>query len=317
MSRPRDIERLSLPEPARDIFRRACRILDECLTPHTPGGEGWRIGGGTILAARWRHRNSRDIDLLVHPHTETALLQPEVNPEIARLLGEAGAERSSFGRLSEIYFRTGRIEILAAQPTPRVGHHRAVVEGYPATTLASSQILTAKMLNRSLRAPVRDLYDFAVARRTDPRALAIAVNSLTQMEISTRLLRWEMRKDQYTKDARAAMENVPERYRQVQEEPVNHAIRAVRAVIYGRVRIHADKGRVTVHRESVLDPPDETYDTVEDLRAGFERDGVNALSSASGFNPDSVRGRAIEAMQGNRTVTVLELRADRHSTAQP
>lgn len=59
-------EALELPEPARTIFSRTRAILDAFITPHTPQRSGWKIGGGTILAARWRHRESQDIDLLVH-----------------------------------------------------------------------------------------------------------------------------------------------------------------------------------------------------------------------------------------------------------
>ena len=210
MTQAPGIERLALPDPARDIFLRTCLILDEHVTPHTPRAEGWKIGGGTILAARWRHRKSNDIDLLVEPGTETAFFQPASNPELTRLLTDAGATSLNFDRLSEIRFPTTRIEILAARPTPRLGHKNAIVDGHPATALASSQILTAKMLNRSLQPPVRDLYDFAIAERMDPRALAIGVNSLTPIEIMTRLLRWEVSKHDYAGDARIDIQNVPD-----------------------------------------------------------------------------------------------------------
>ena len=74
-SRPK-AEDLTLPEPARTLLSRTRGILDTYVTPRTPDRSGWTIGGGTILAARWRHRESRDIDLLVHPRTETRFLQP-------------------------------------------------------------------------------------------------------------------------------------------------------------------------------------------------------------------------------------------------
>ena len=317
MTQAPGIERLALPDPARDIFLRTCLILDEHVTPHTPRAEGWRIGGGTILAARWRHRKSNDIDLLVEPGTETAFFRPASNPELTRLLTDVGATSLDFDRLSEIRFPTTRIEILAARPTPRLGHKNAIVDGHPATALASSQILTAKMLNRSLQPPVRDLYDFAIAERMDPRALAIAVNSLTPTEIMTRLLRWEVSKHDYAGDARIDIQDVPERYREIQEKPAEHAIRAIQATVYHRVRIRAGRKRATVHTESHVDLPDRTYDTVEQLETGFEKDGINVLSSASGFNPDSVRARTIEAMRGDRTVTVLELHPERRTRVQP
>ena len=77
-------EDLTLPEPARTLLSRTRGILDTYVTPRTPDRSGWTIGGGTILAARWRHRESRDIDLLVHPRTETRFLQ--ASPVNRRLL---------------------------------------------------------------------------------------------------------------------------------------------------------------------------------------------------------------------------------------
>lgn len=62
--------RLDLPEPAAALLLKTHAILDEHVTPHTPGGEGWKLGGGTVLAARWKHRDSFDLDIQIHPETE-------------------------------------------------------------------------------------------------------------------------------------------------------------------------------------------------------------------------------------------------------
>ena len=121
-------ESLTLPEPARTIFSRTRPLLDAYITPHTPDRSGWKIGGGTILAARWRHRESQDIDLLVHPRTETRFLQPAVAPELHRRLETLGARKISFGRFSQILFDESRIEMLAADPQPQVGHRRAMYQ---------------------------------------------------------------------------------------------------------------------------------------------------------------------------------------------
>lgn len=163
MTDRRTLEDLTLPEPARTLLGRTRAILDAHVTPRTPDRSGWRIGGGTILAARWRHRESRDIDLLVHPRTETRFLNPRAAPELHRRLAAAGATKIGIGRFSRILFEESRIEMLAAEPQPQVGHQRAIVDGEETTVLASSQILTGKFSNRSLNPPVRDLYDLAVA----------------------------------------------------------------------------------------------------------------------------------------------------------
>ena len=218
MTTRREVEDLILPEPARTLLGRTRAILDAYVTPHTPDRSGWQIGGGTILAARWRHRESRDIDLLVHPRTETRFLHPEAAPELHRRLEAAGARKIRFGRFSQILFDESRIEMLAADPQPQVGHQRAIVDGRETTALASSQILTGKFSNRSVNPPVRDLYDLAVAETAAPRALAIAVNALAGDDIRWRLVSWGMEGEKFAEEGSLELHGVPPRYEAIRAE---------------------------------------------------------------------------------------------------
>ncbi len=59
------MERIDPPEPARTLLHRVKAALDEWVTPVCPEEAPWRIGGGTLLAARWRHRLSTDIDIFL------------------------------------------------------------------------------------------------------------------------------------------------------------------------------------------------------------------------------------------------------------
>ena len=68
--------------------------------------------------------------------------------------------------------------MLAAEPEPRTGVSKAIVNGQEINVLATTQVLTGKFQNRSLRPPVRDSYDLSVAAERAPKALAAAVNSL-------------------------------------------------------------------------------------------------------------------------------------------
>jgi len=62
----------------------------------------------------------------------------------SRINSHAGARKISFGRFSQILFAESKIEMLAAEPQPGLGHRRALVDGREAKTLTSSQILTGK-----------------------------------------------------------------------------------------------------------------------------------------------------------------------------
>ena len=304
-------EDLTLPEPARTLLNRTRGILDTYVTPRTPDRSGWTIGGGTILAARWRHRESRDIDLLVHPRTETRFLQPAAAPELHRRLEATGARKISFGRFSQILFAESRIEMLAAEPQPRIGHRRALVDGREATTLTSSQILTGKFANRSLNPPVRDLYDFAVAGTSAPRALMVAVNTLAGNDIRWRLVSWETERERFAEEGPLELHGVPLQYEAIRADPTRYASQAVMAAVYQHVRLHVQDGAAVVETRAQLARETRTCDRPDDLANWFERDGINALLSAAGIDPERIRGETGSAMRTGGNTVILELDQDR------
>lgn len=309
-TRPR-AEDLTLPEPARTIFSRTRAILDAYVTPHTPHRSGWKIGGGTILAARWRHRESQDIDLLVHPRTETRFLQPAAEPELHRRLEAAGARKIRFGRFSQIFFEESKIEMLAADPQPQVGHRRAIIDGKEATTLASSRILTGKFSNRSLNPPVRDLYDLAVARTSAPRALMIAVNALAGDDIRWRLVSWEMEREKFIEEGSIELHGVPPQYQAIRADPAFHARQAVMAAVYQHVRLHVRDGAAVVETEAQIACETRTCDRPDDLTNQFEQDRINALLAAAGTDPERIRDETATAMRTGANTLILELDQDR------
>lgn len=304
-------EDLTLPEPARTLLSRTRGILDTYVTPRTPDRSGWTIGGGTILAARWRHRESRDIDLLVHPRTETRFLQPATAPELHRRLEATGARKINFGRFSQILFAESKIEILAAEPQPRIGHRRALVDGKETTTLASSQILTGKFANRSLNPPVRDLYDFAVAGTSAPRALMVAVNALAGNDIRWRLVSWEMEREKFAEEGPLELHGVPLQHEAIRADPTHYAKQAVMAAVYQHVRLHVHDGVTVVETNAQLARETRTCDRPDDLANWFERDGINALLSAAGTDPERIRDETRSAMRTGGNAVILELDQDR------
>ena len=54
---------------AKDILARMRPAFREHVRPHTKDQEGERLGGGSILNARWEHRLSRDVDVYVQLST--------------------------------------------------------------------------------------------------------------------------------------------------------------------------------------------------------------------------------------------------------
>ena len=59
----RQQEHVVLPEPGRSLWTKTYEVVrDELKRIGTP-----RLGGGTVLAGRWKHRTSVDIDLSIEP----------------------------------------------------------------------------------------------------------------------------------------------------------------------------------------------------------------------------------------------------------
>ena len=58
-------EVLHLPEPASTLLQTTFETIDTALAGILPDRRKWRLGGGTVLAARWAHRKSTDVDIFL------------------------------------------------------------------------------------------------------------------------------------------------------------------------------------------------------------------------------------------------------------
>ena len=158
MSRKSRPEQLTLYGDVRELFVRILDALDAHVGKHAADGEGWKLGGGTVLSARWKHRESDDLDVLYHPDTETSHFEAQLQPAMEKVGGEPGP----WGELSRITFGEQHVDLMKAVPAPETGHARASVDGHPTTVLSTVQILNGKLRHRGLDPPVRDVYDIAV-----------------------------------------------------------------------------------------------------------------------------------------------------------
>ena len=194
---PSTPERLTLPSPARTLWRRGNQVIHEELQQFgTP-----RLGGGTMLGARWGHRESSDIDLAIEPEpggravpVSSAIMTPG-SQLLSRLEGlNIGTVKCEI--LTEAQFhvtfhdpddgeiRVG-LDVASVSATPRLGHREALVEGTPAVVLSTTQILTGK-LHRWGQATLRDAIDFDHAARQDRDSLTFAINTLSSIETEAR-----------------------------------------------------------------------------------------------------------------------------------
>ena len=297
---------IKLPATAAELLERTHRILDEFLTPVTPGRGGWTLTGGTVLAARWDHRESTDLDLVVHPRTEVARLSKARNTRFWTAMQAAGATKIDLDGTPTIHFAKGKIELIRTPPVPKIGAVDDNVNGRAVRLMDPAQILAAKLQHRGTSAPVRDLYDLAVGARTDPTRTAIAVNATQERLLAAATAHWRKRSTRYRQEAQDELKGVPERFRDIQNSPSDHALRAVADARYHYVSIAASRQAVIATTENEKQLKQRVYDDKE-LSEGFERDGVNACLQARGWDPGRIRNEALNAKRAGRTETTLTI----------
>lgn len=175
---------MRLPEPARTLLSSGWPQLSRAASGIGIRSDALQLGGGTVLAARWRHRKSFDLDFHARPGTALHQLHERLhrtalprdgwdllfNPRIEKLLLVAPPGPGAHDRAER-----GRIEIWNQTPTPEHGAAPVRLDGRAMTVLSTTQILCGKM-RRAVYCIPRDVLDFATAARRDPASLEEAVN---------------------------------------------------------------------------------------------------------------------------------------------
>ena len=167
---------LAVPPPADAILERLGPPLLRIW-----GRDDVRIGGGTALAARWRHRRSTDIDLCVTPD-----LFRRAGEDVRNLAIEAGAGniRSGRGWLNGV-FPEGEFSISTTEPLldTGTGVEREARFGLPLESVA--EILARKLALRMYgngEFVSRDFYDLCTASERDGASLDRALSTLSSDE---------------------------------------------------------------------------------------------------------------------------------------
>ena len=148
------------------------------------------FGGGTVLAARWKHRVSVDVDLFCEPTTYgrlTPVQRAGIEKAIKEIAGCAPSQTwcEDIATYTEIRgieatVLPGIIVIEPSKPT--------TLDGTRLTLQSSAQILYGKIAWRMYEGgeiAVRDTYDLACARMHDPQALAQARSHASPRVLAT------------------------------------------------------------------------------------------------------------------------------------
>ncbi len=149
-------------------------------------GEDLVLGGGTALAARWKHRVSTDVDFFLPPSALQTLSQHETQKLTDTLLEieDARKERTWCGPIAincEISGVPVSVrEMMSYRPPTQT---LASKDGPPLQDIAD--ILLGKLRHRMAtigRFAIRDLFDINVAYQIEPDTIKQAVAQLTDRE---------------------------------------------------------------------------------------------------------------------------------------
>ena len=166
------------------ILARVAPLLSTWL-----GENGCVLGGGTVLAARWRHRVSTDIDLFTdiqHYREKILARRDDVTAALERLVGGNGdgAVEVERGWL-RVGFREGPASLMTIPRPTLIDDYTESAAGTDIPTESSAEILARKLQSRILELgeiTERDLYDFLASERHDPESLRRALASVTAGE---------------------------------------------------------------------------------------------------------------------------------------
>ena len=270
-------ETLWLPASAAAHWAPACRILHEIwgATDTKP----W-IGGGTILAARWGHRDSTDLDFKLSwqariqkygPHTEDgARLHTAMGTKGYRLIIETSRRLVFEHERSKM-----RIDLFESTPESRPRRTRLEAPGWGRVeVLDTDEILEGKVQGRLINPPVRDLFDFAIAARVVPQVWTETINTTYQHDAARAVRSWALRKFHYQAQERTQLKGVARQWEHLGKEVWAHACAAVQHATWPRITVrytttgavvqgHGPQG--VQHEEPPCTDAEELYERLCDL----------------------------------------------------
>ena len=269
---------LQLPSPPGDLWEHIRSSLDEALGEVLDPGEQWALGGGTVLAAEWEHRATKDIDLKLEPGTREDRLEPEQNRHYLTTFEALGAtEWHGTGNQLVVSFGETLVDLFESRSRPKGAQLTRSVNSRPERVLSSGQILAGKLTGRGLLSPTRDVYDVAVARRVDRKALEIAVDCLSRKTIEQITKRWEGLTLYHQGKARTELKSVPEAFRDIAANPAAHAVEGALDCRYRQVALRWNRGRLEV--QTLTEDGEQRNETLAsgskaEIEGGVERSGL-------------------------------------------
>ena len=232
-----------------------------------------------MLAARWSHRKSTDIDVFLPGGSGITTLDPRWNPRFTNRMSALGASRIEVqDRSIKFSFPAGRIEITQIDPVPNIAPETAIVEDREVAVYNNSQILTGKLYGRGRRLPERDIFDIVVARHEDPGALRAAVNFLDEYLHTEIIHLLRMEADAYAEEAPETIIEPAPRWIHLLRQGPEKAIEAIELSAYRTIDIRYSGNGISVELAAGNGWKEKTtFESGRELAGGLTRLGLDRL----------------------------------------
>ena len=298
----------TLPEPARTAWLRTRTLVRKALERLDPGIE-YRLGGGSTLAAQWRHRSSFDVDLQIDPDVELHKLERPEFQWFRKAIEKLGGTPEHRTRANMCSIRFGappgerEIQIWGHEPEIACGQRGVLVEGRIETVLSNAQILRGK-LQRAEQKLARDVYDVAMAATRDPKSLEIAVNGIAPERLDAIALDWMVGYGKIGNNAHERLRGVPKNEEQDYYRLGANGARALVEAQYDHLQVRVKDARIIV--EAVTKRGDRRKMTMAASEAEdrFEAYGINGHLRRTRPRARAIREYAME-LCGRRADDVL------------
>ena len=273
MKAPADLE---LPEPARILWLRTRGVIKPALAALAAGKTAYRLGGGTILAARWGHRESTDLDVTTETNAKLIRLAADDPGGFVGKMERLGGthEYDEDADRHVVTFGKNKVEIWAKSPLFGSGQTELQIAGERETVLSNAQILRGK-LERTHDMVVRDVYDLAMAAETDPGSLEAAVNALPRMRMRAICGDWKLKERWLALHGEHQLKGISGRERRKLPQLGKRAGGAVEAALYDELEVRAAGGTMLLTTGTALRGRQVTEIPVAAAEQEFERRGVN------------------------------------------
>ncbi len=309
---------LKLAASAAGVWAMVRDVVDDAMASLGEKPAQYRIGGGTILSARWGHRESFDIDLTLPGDTALGRLQTEQGDPSgfeARLkaLGGKPAYYPDL-KLWRVAFDDGKrgLDLWAHEPEIGAGEEQRTVHGRVETVLSSAQILRGKLERADMRLP-RDVFDMAKAAAKAPNALESAVNATSAKNAELIALDWYWNGPDIAKEAPDQLLGIPDQERIEPAKLGNVGAHAISGAIYTHCRIETRDGTIEVTTATKDRKPHTTRIAAHEAAITFEATGLNGYLERAGPGARELREYGLAECGRGRNVLILNIEPDKRT----